>query len=226
MSRQSPYRQALGKLKAQIRRAQNAFETTHSLGERGQLADSYESAFLLAAECERMALLARSLPQHTGHSDATAQMQKTLAATIPIQMSFATDTHWFMMSIPALLPKKERGASEYIRGLLAPAMQQFFAALPYFHYPDCVVIFRHIYDRRRPERQYRDHDNIELNAVVDMLAMYLLDGDMPLRCFHFYCSTAGDADGTEVTVLPQADFAYWLAVEKISIQGALDTDEL
>ena len=48
------------------------------------------------------------------------------------------------------------------------------------------MIFRHVYDRNRPEREYRDHDNIELNTVVDAIAMFFLVDDTPLECRHYY----------------------------------------
>ena len=72
--------------------------------------------------------------------------------------------------------------------MLYPAMRRFFAGkLPHI-YSDCVLIFRHIYDRNRPERSYRDHDNIELNMVVDIVALYLPPDDAPPRCAHYYCN--------------------------------------
>ena len=43
------------------------------------------------------------------------------------------------------------------------------------------MIFRHTYDRNRPEREYRDHDNIELNTVVDAVVMFFLVDDAPIH---------------------------------------------
>lgn len=100
-----------------------------------------------------------------------------------------------------------------------PAMRRFFAGkLPHI-YSDCVLIFRHIYDRNRPERSYRDHDNIELNMVVDIVALYLLPDDAPLRCAHYYCSAGGDTDRTEIYVVPCDSLPDWLSDAK---SGALE----
>ena len=82
------------------------------------------------------------------------------------------------------------------------------------HYPDCVLILRHVYSRERPERQWRDHDNLEVNIVSDIVALYTMPDDGPGVCNHFYCSAAAEHERTEVYVVPKVDFQKWLAVEK------------
>ena len=62
----------------------------------------------------------------------------------------------------------------------------------------------------RPERAYRDHDNIELNAVADAIAMFVMHDDAPLQCSHFYCSQRGEKEYTRVFVVPQKSFVAWL----------------
>ncbi|MEG0768043.1 MAG: DUF6100 family protein, partial [Clostridia bacterium] len=71
---------------------------------------------------------------------------------------------------------------------------------------DCVLTVCHRYDRNRPERELRDHDNIELNAVVDALALYVLYDDAPLRLEHHYCSIKDDRDATTMLLVPQSAF--------------------
>ena len=74
--------------------------------------------------------------------------------------------------MPILLPRKENSSRSYIRDFLYPVLERFSAGKGTIRYRNCVLIFRHGYDRNRPERGYRDHDNIELNTVVDALAMF------------------------------------------------------
>lgn len=76
------------------------------------------------------------------------------------------------------------------------------------------MIFRHVYDRQRPERLKRDHDNIEVNKVADIVAMYVLPDDKPKICSHYYCSAAASEDRTEVYVVPKYDFPMWFVEEK------------
>ena len=93
-------------------------------------------------------------------------------------------------------------------------MREFFLDSQPVRYNDCVLIYRHIYARDRPERKKRDHDNIEVNMVSDIVAMYVLPDDGPSVCSHYYCSTQGQSDRTEVYVVPQCEFTGWLENEK------------
>ena len=92
-------------------------------------------------------------------------------------------------------------------------LERFSAGKGTIRYRNCVLIFRHVYDRNRPEREYRDHDNIELNTVVDALAMFFLVDDTPLECRHYYCSARGSIERTEVYIVPRNEFETWLAME-------------
>lgn len=161
---------------------------------------------------ERLALIVRSLPFCTRVSSTPQLINKAILAEIPVKMGY-TEENWFCLRIPMLLPRKEHGGSEYIRGWLYPAMQDFFRDTEPVRYNNCVLIFRHVYDRNRPERQYRDHDNIELNMVVDSVAMFLLYDDAPMRCRHYYTSVAGTEERTEVYVVPFENFLEWLEKE-------------
>lgn len=91
-----------------------------------------------------------------------------------------TKKGWLKLQMPILLPRKEKSSRSYIRGFLYPALEQFAFSRVKIRYRNCVLIFRHVYDRNRPEREYRDHDNIELNTVVDAIAMFFLVDDTPL----------------------------------------------
>lgn len=93
-------------------------------------------------------------------------------------------------------------------------MQRFFNEGSPVRFDDCVIIYRHIYDREEPERRHRDHDNIETNFVTDIVALYVMTDDAPLRCRHYYCSAAGSTERTEVYVVPEQDFMRWYEAEK------------
>ena len=105
------------------------------------------------------------------------------------------------------------GKSSLAKGILYPALRRYFAGKPPALYQNCVLAYRHVYCRERPERAYRDHDNIEVNMVTDIITLYLLPDDAPRRCAH-YCSAAGAEDQTEVYVIPTSRFPTWLAAEQ------------
>ena len=170
-----------------------------------------EKAVFAVKQAEEVALLTRALPTHTGHPRSKELTRDAIAEAIPIEIGF-TDQGWFCLRMPILLPRKEKSSRSSIRDFLYPVLEQF-ATGRRIRYRNCVLIFRHVYDRNRPEREYRDHDNIELNTVVDAIAMFFLVDDTPLECRHYYCSAAGSTERTEVYIVPRNEFEDWLALE-------------
>lgn len=173
----------------------------------------YAVALQLAAEVEKLTLLTRTLPAYTGHPHAQETVDQIMEQNIPVEMGY-TEQGWFCLRIPLLLPKKEKGSSLYIRSFLYPAMNRFFRDKEPYRFGNCVLIFRHVYDALRPERQRRDHDNIEINMVSDTVALYVMTDDCPSLCCHYYCSAAAEHERTEVFVVPEEDFPLWLSMEK------------
>ncbi len=188
--------------------------------------ESYFQQALLIEECaEQLTLVARTLPSYIGHPDAEAQVEAILKQEIPVEIGY-TKEGWFSVRIPMLLPKKSKGSTDYIRSFLYPAMRDFFVEKPPVRYREAVLIYRHVYDRRRPERQMRDHDNIEINMVSDIVAMYVMPDDGPAVCAHYYCSAAAEQERTEVYVVPKGDFPTWLSGEAAMPDGGVELYEI
>ncbi len=148
---QSDFLRAVERSGGLLQKAQNELEQTKRLAGAGDMAGAYESAFAFAARAEQLTLLARALPAYTGHPKAAERTEELLEEVVPVELGF-TRQGWFCLRIPALLPRKERGSPSYLRDFLYPAMRRFFAGKLPCTYPDSVLIFRHIYDQRRPER--------------------------------------------------------------------------
>lgn len=174
---------------------------------------AYEAALQLEEISEKLVLFTRRLPAYTGSPVAEAAVENCMAESIPVEIGFTAEG-WFALRIPALLPKKASGSADYFRSFLYPAMRRFFQAQPPVRYRDCVLVYRHVYGRDRPERRYRDHDNIEINMVSDIVALYVMPDDSPKVCSHYYCSVLGADDRTEVYVVPKEDFPLWLVTER------------
>ena len=219
MKTRSTFQKALDKIDAKIQELhEQAFSVRRSYQD-GNIKQAYESALRLEEVSEKTVLLTRALPAYTGNPKARLETENLIKLSIPIEIGF-TEEGWFSLRIPALLPKKDAGSADYIRSSLYLAMREFFLDSQPVRYNDCVLIYRHIYARDRPERKKRDHDNIEVNMVSDIVAMYVLPDDGPSVCSHYYCSTQGQSDRTEVYVVPQCEFAGWLENEKqMSEQG-------
>ncbi len=213
MAAASVFLQALGKVEIRAKRLREQIVTARQFYEAGNRGQAYETAMKLEETAERMVLLARTLPAYTGSPHAAMDTDNLIALCIPVEIGFTVEG-WFSLRLPMLLPKKAEGSADYIRSFLYPAMREFFMEKEPVRFKDCVLIYRHVYDRFRPERQKRDHDNIEINMVSDIVALYVMPDDGPEVCAHYYCSAEGAAERTEVYVVPKGDFPVWLVMEK------------
>ena len=205
--------QTLGKLESQMKKLNIALANTKLMYDCGSMELAYEVAMQMEIVAERTVMLTRALPAYMGNPLAADEIETIIEASIPVAMGF-THNGWFSVRIPLLLPKKEEGSADYIRSFLYPAMKRFFRDKEPVRYHDCVLIYRHVYSRHRPERQFRDHDSIESNMVSDIVALYVMEDDSPSVCCHYECSAAANFERTEVYVVPQQDFPVWLEMEK------------
>lgn len=177
-------------------------------------AQDYNSAIIKAIEfeasSEKLTNIARLLPQ--GPSIKTKeQISDNICSLLNITLGFDS-FGFFKIDIPALLPKKEKGNASYIRASVQVALKKYFENHPSLDLGPIVLVFNHVYSYKRPERMYRDHDNIEINVIVDSIAMYCLTDDSPFLCNHFYTSSLSqeDKDRTEIFLIPQDKFIAFL----------------
>ena len=174
---------------------------------------AYCTASQLVDACEQAVLLARALPACTGRPHVFFDIDQKSEVPTPVEVGF-TREGWFSLRMPMLLPKKERGSAAFVRMLLLPALRRFFQGKPSVRISPCVLVFRHVYARDRPDRALRDHDNIETNMAADCVALYVMEDDNPVACSQYECSAKGDRERTEIYVVPQAEFPQWLLSEK------------
>ena len=213
MKNETTYIKTLNKVEAKLKRMKEQVDAVRWFYDNNNLSESYRRALVLEEYAEKTVLLTRVLPAYTGAVNAIPKVNEIISNIIPVEVGF-TSEGWFSIRIPALLPKKDSGSPDYIRSYLYPAMRRFFDGKPPIRFKDCVMVYRHVYDRSRPERRMRDHDNIETNMVTDIIALYVLPDDNPTVCSHYYCSAAGCEDRTEVYVVPKYDFPTWMLEEK------------
>ncbi len=208
-----PFKKLLGTIKRRMKEADDKLSFTEMLYDAGKVEYAYDEALRLADRLERAVIYAREPPACTGNRYARDDIMRVMADAIPVEIGY-TEQGWFSMRIPALLPKKQAGSSDYVRQFLYPAMQRFVSDKDITRFRKAVLIFRHVYPADRPERLMRDHDNFEVNAVADIVAVYMLYYDSPKYCNHYYCSAKGNALRTEVYVVPQDEYFDWFECEK------------
>lgn len=198
-----------------LERTTAAFEALISAGSPALANDA---AWLLERRAEELTLLARSLPIWTSDPDRGHSAQPPDLSPFSVQIR-QTAEGWLHLTLPALLPKKNSGRGDLVYAAVAAAMRKWCSGRKPLRFTDCVLVFRHVYDRMRPMRRMRDHDNIECKSVTDVLALYAMPDDGPAVCSRYECSVAGDADRTEVYLIPRAAFPTWLEQEKALSEG-------
>ena len=181
---------------------------------------AYELSFEFVKTAEKITLLARTLPCYTGKPKASIEVENCIAEIVPIEIGF-TKEGWFCVRIPKLLPKKGFGDVNYIRGILWPALREFFKEKSVMRYDKSVLIYRHVYGPQYKKRYMRDHDNIETYMISDMVATYVLRDDCPYLCNNYDCTAEGGDERTEVYVVPQSEFIDWLTQEKTMPKGGV-----
>lgn len=204
--------QALEKMACNLNRLTEQTKTVRRLAGIGRLDTALDYAEYLADTAERLVLLTRALPCYTGRPSAKEDVREVMREAIPVKIGF-TAQGWFSLRFPPLLPQKARGSVDYLRDYLYPAMQDFFRDKVSVQYPSCVLIFRHVYSRDRPERRRRNYSSTEANLVTDIVAFYVMPGDNPGVCDHCHCCAEAEDDRTEIYVVPRGEFPHWLELE-------------
>ena len=165
---------------------------------------AYDCSLETERIAERLIFQLRNLATYSGDKEACEAVVRNIQETALVEVGY-TEEGWFRLSIPALLPRKEKGNPEYVRSLIYPAMSDFFTGKQVEKFKDCTLVYLHTYDVNRPKREWRDHDNVEVNAVTDIVALFVMLDDSPHICEHYYASKSGTENRTEVFVLPKRD---------------------
>lgn len=143
----------------------------------------------------------RNLPHETFLSNAQHELVKNYETIYGLKLNKMPAG--YHLTIPLLLPKKEKESATYIRTILQSFMQEIIGTgniIEPLNEP-ITLIFVHEYDRNKKVTEWRDHSNIEINVVEDVLNMYLFKDDTGYYCRHMYLSQAAECNATQIYVL-------------------------
>ena len=165
----------------------------------------------LVALHEKACLKMRKFPSYLGNPNAMKEVQEIIDEVMNVEIGY-TEQGWFCVRMPFLLPKKESGSSEYVKNMLYSPLSKFFKSKVRDVPKQAVLVYRHVYEESHPEKQMRDHDNIEINQVSDCIVLWAMEDDSPKYCEHFYMSARGDKSRTEVYVIPREEFGEFVKI--------------
>jgi hypothetical protein len=195
-------------------------ELTKIIEEMRKVIDNFENLsyeeknnrFLkLVALHEKACLKMRKFPSYLGNPNAMKEVQEIIDEVMNVEVGY-TEQGWFSVRMPFLLPKKESGSSEYVKNMLYSSLSKFFKNKVRDVPKQAVLVYRHVYEESHPEKQMRDHDNIEINQVSDCIVLWAMEDDSPKYCEHFYMSARGDKSRTEVYVIPREEFGEFVKI--------------
>ena len=195
-------------------------QTTNICNDMSEVVDNFEKftyeeindRYLnMVALYEKGCLKMRKLPSYLGNPNAKEEVQKIIDKVMNVEVGY-TEQGWFCVRMPFLLPKKESGSSEYVKNMLYSALSKFFKNKVRDVPKQAVLVYRHVYEESHPEKQMRDHDNIEINQVSDCIVLWAMEDDSPKYCEHFYMSARGDKSRTEVYVIPREEFGEFVKI--------------
>jgi hypothetical protein len=187
----------------------------------GDAAGAEKAEDQLVRIVQRSAIYVRDLARYNGNVAVNEYLSSVYEESFHITVDIEPEG-WVKVVLPRLLPKKIRGLNQwFLRDPLTQALDAFFKQFRvehgyWYRVNKCVISIVHCYDSKIPETQYRDHDNYEINGVIDSIAEYTMEDDEPLKCFHFYMTRKSDQSFTEIYVLPQNDFLRWVSTHVTS----------
>ena len=107
---------------------------------------------------------------------------------------------------PALpLKKRYRSNCSYIAEPLVCVLRQYSREHEIHRLRDAIVTIRHNYPSDLPVRYIRDHDNIEVKKVLDVIGLYFLLEDNMAHCDLYYTAKASDEYFTEIFIAPKPE---------------------
>ena len=169
-----------------------------------------EGTFKIQSKAERLCQKARLIPIKSGYPRAKQRVVNLANDLLHISVT-ENESGWIKISIPALLPKKEKGGVEYIRDSVSFGLEKYFLTHQRNTFDVLsIMAFHHVYSEKYPLRRLRDHDNIEINAIADLVALNFLIDDGPLVCNHMQYTSLGEEDLTEIYIVPANIFSEWV----------------
>lgn len=167
-----------------------------------------EMAVEAATRAERVTCSLRQLV-YSGLGAKKAEYLSNAASAQGVEISRNSDC--LTVSVPALLPHRKKGSSEFLVDPVFFALSEYAMASRFPRLAHAVVCFVHVYEE---EGCVRDYDNIESKQLLDVVAMFALQDDNGQFCDVYHTTARGPKARTEVYIMPPEAFPGWLESRK------------
>jgi hypothetical protein len=117
------------------------------------------------------------------------------------------------ITIPCLIPHRRKKQTGFITEPLYAALERFVSSRdsPFERFNHCVICITHVYDEVLfGKGRKRDHENIEVKGIIDVLNTFLLTDDNGSLCDIFHAGEISDNDFTRISVMKKSAFPEWV----------------
>ena len=124
--------------------------------------------------------------------------------------------------LPCLIPKRKNKSNDFIADPLFGALTRFIFSRqqPFEKFKHCVICITHVYDKAlMNKRRIRDHDNIEIKGIINVINLFLLTDDSGSLCDIYSASEIAEDDFTKITIVDKDMFPEWLLGHKNSLKN-------
>jgi len=124
--------------------------------------------------------------------------------------------------LPCLVPGRKKKPIGFIEVPLYAELEKFVAdkfllEQPFERFNHCTISITHVYNEALLGKgRRRDHDNIEVKGIVDVINRFLLNDDTGILCNVYHNSVLSDTDCTRIHIMGKELFPPW-------VLGQLDT---
>ena len=169
-----------------------------------------------AINCEFITRKMRELVCRTTNISKTECLE-TAADVMGINVTY--DGSGVDITIPCLMPHRRKKQIGIITDPLSAALARFVASYPpdapFFRFTHCVICITHVYDKvLYGKDRKRDHDNIEIKGIIDVINTFLLTDDNENLCDVYTSSELSDHDSTRISIIKKDMFPEWIQRHK------------
>jgi len=136
---------------------------------------------------------------------------------------YQSDSGIVEITLPCLIPKRRKKDMKFLTDPLVSELSKFVLNRqlinPFEKFRHCTICITHLYDKAKSKRMLvRDHDNIELKAIMDVINTFLLTDDSGVYCNTYHSSCIGEANMTRVSIMKSDLFPEWILRHKNTLE--------
>lgn len=173
---------------------------------------AYGFSLMTVKATEELALNVRHLAVSLNVPCAEKDVQRMVDQSFKVEIGF-TEHEYFCVRMPLLIPGKDDYSLRYLKNNLSEVLHRFYEYRPPIESKRSIVVFRHVYDRKRSPWERVVPADAEVDCVIKLIFQYIFRDIYAVDFRHYHCCAVGEGERTEVYVVPLSAFGHWFIQE-------------